>query len=88
MIIFGGMLGLEAISIFQHFQWEAAHDGPGFLKISSIDIAGFHVAEDRLGIFTATAAAVSVLLLWLGIRFIMPGRYVPHSCRDDRIGGA
>jgi len=74
----GVVLGLITSSIFDCLQWEAemweAHpDGRGFFRMTGLDFGVFHVSQDWIGGFTATIAALSVLLVWIGFRFYHHG---------------
>jgi len=76
----GVVLGLITSSIVDGLQWEAemweAHpDGRGFMRMTGLDFGVVHVSQDWIGGFTASFAALSVLFVWIGFRFIITGRF-------------
>lgn len=80
MFCAGVMLGFVTFMIFERLRWETLQwelhpSGAGFMRMTGLDFGVFNVPENWLGGFTAALAALSIVFLWLGIRFIITGRF-------------
>ena len=78
MIVVGSILGLEAMDLWQYLRVAAAENSSNFMTITSIEIIGYRFG---IGPYTATLCAVSVVLVWIGIRCIMPGHFIRHDSK-------
>jgi hypothetical protein len=73
LIVIGSVLGLEAVEFFQSLLAAAGENDANVMRITGVEIIGYHFS---IGPYTAVLFGVSVVLVWIGIRCIMPGHFV------------